>query len=91
LFDRTALEVDGGVYLHELGPEFGVMFGEPKEKIGSTSMYDDPTGLPGFHEHGSSPLTLRAGVPLLEMLMASVVALYSNTEPSPSSSSSSSL
>jgi hypothetical protein len=65
-----ALEVEGGVYLHELGPEFGVMFGEPNEKIlegehelmyahtlrenrvptGSTSIYDDPTGLPGFHK-----------------------------------------
>lgn len=31
--DRTALEVEGGVYLHELGPEFGVMLlGEPNEK-----------------------------------------------------------
>ena len=30
LFDRTALEVEGGVYLHE---EFGVTLGEPKEKI----------------------------------------------------------
>jgi len=111
LFDRTALEVEGGVYLHELGPELGVMFGEPKEKIwergngsmyahiperkisftGSTSMYDDPTGLPGFHEYRSSPLMLWAGVPLLEMLIASIVVLWSNKEPSPSSSSSSSL
>ena len=32
LFDRTALEVEGGVYLHEGGPEPGVMPGEPKEK-----------------------------------------------------------
>lgn len=32
LFDRTALDVEGGVYLHELGPELGVTFGEPKEK-----------------------------------------------------------
>ena len=38
-------------------------------------MYDDPTGLPGFHMYGSSPLMLWAGVPLLEILMASVVAL----------------
>lgn len=42
---------------------------------GSTSMYDEPTGLPGFQEYISSPLILWAGVPLLEMLMASVVAL----------------
>ena len=32
LFDRTALEVEGGVYLHEAGPEFGIIPGEPKEK-----------------------------------------------------------
>ena len=32
LFERTALEVDGGVYLHEPGPELGVTLGEPKEK-----------------------------------------------------------
>ena len=32
LFERTALEVEGGVYLHEFGPELGVAFGEPKEK-----------------------------------------------------------
>lgn len=42
---------------------------------GSTSMYDDPTGLPGFHKYGSSPFMLWAGVPRLEMLMASVVVL----------------
>ena len=65
--------------------------GEKGVLTGSTSMYDDPMGLPGFHEYGSSPFMLWAGVPLLEMLMASVVLLYSNTEPSPSSSSSSSL
>ena len=65
--------------------------GGRKVLTGSTSMYDDPTGLPGPHEYRSSPLMLRAGVPFLEMLMASVVALYSNTEPSQSSSSSSSL
>lgn len=75
LFERTALEVEGGVYLHELGPELGVTFGEPKEKTGSTSMYDEPTGLTGPHKYISSPLMLCAGVPLLEMLMASVVAL----------------
>ena len=32
LFERTALEVEGGVYLHEFDPELGVAFGEPKEK-----------------------------------------------------------
>lgn len=32
LFERTALDVEGGVYLQELGPEFGVAIGEPKEE-----------------------------------------------------------
>ena len=68
LFDRTALEVEGGVYLHEGGPEFGVMPGDPKEKTwgevsrGMRIYPGEKERLPGRHPCMTTPRGFRGSI-----------------------------